>query len=48
MYNLNENSEEKIPEYDEIFTGNVKMKHKIVKRFQENIKLREKLKTMKT
>ena len=45
---LNENSEEKIPEYEEIFTGNVKMKHKIVKRFQENIKLREKLKTMKT
>ena len=44
---LNENNEGKIPEYEEIFTGNVKMKQLIVKRFQENIKLRESMKIRK-
>ena len=44
---LNENNEGKIPEYEKIFTGNVKMKQLIVKRFQENIKLRESMKIRK-
>ena len=33
-----------MPEYEDIFTGNVKKKITIVKRFLENMKLREKWK----
>ena len=41
---LNENCEQSIPEYEEIYTGNVKTKMIIVKRFLENMKLKEKWK----
>ena len=44
---LNENCEQSIPEYEEIYTGNVKKKMIIVKRFLENMKLKEKWKNGK-
>ena len=43
---LNENNENigNVPEYEEIYNGNTKMKLKIAKLFLENIKNRENLK----
>ena len=44
---LNEKNEKEPIEYEEIFTGNVKMKIAIVKRFLENTKLRENFRNKK-
>ena len=42
---LNENKEN-IPDYEDIYNGNVEMKVKIAKHFLENIKTREKMNNM--
>ena len=44
---LNEKNEKEPIEYEEIFTGNIKMKIAVAKRFLENTKLREKFKNKK-
>ena len=44
---LNEEREKNFPEYEEIFTGNVRLKRQIAKRFLKNKILRQKLENRK-